>query len=143
MAAYELEFMLFNDSYDAARRKRYRGLSPMGTPLPLGYTTHNAHYVAPFMDDPEVVRDVSAYFSNLQIVSRIVARYIDLRLGEFLVGIDPSKQMAEFLPGRFEQLIGDGERVVRSLEEAMREPVQKRRIVGKLRLGRPRLRFLG
>ena len=100
-------------------------------------------HVAPFLDDPEVVRDVSAYFSNLQIVSRIVARYIDLRLGEFLVGIDPSKSMAEFLPGRFEQLIGDGERVVRSLEEAMREPVQKRRIVGKLRLGRPRLRFLG
>lgn len=51
MAAYELEFMLFNDSYDAARRKGYRGLSPMGMPLPMGYTTHNAHYVAPFMDD--------------------------------------------------------------------------------------------
>ena len=26
----------------------------MGTPLPVGYTTHNAHYVAEFMD--EVVR---------------------------------------------------------------------------------------
>ena len=33
---------------------RYRNLSPMGMPLPVGYTTHNAHYVVEFMD--EVVR---------------------------------------------------------------------------------------
>lgn len=53
-AAYELEFMLYHESYDDARRAHYRNLSPIGTPTSLGYTTHNAHYVAPFMD--EVVR---------------------------------------------------------------------------------------
>ncbi len=54
LGAFELEFMLFRESYDDARRAHYRNLSPMGTPLPVGYTTHNAHYVAGFMD--EVVR---------------------------------------------------------------------------------------
>ncbi|MDP9335575.1 MAG: glutamine synthetase family protein [Actinomycetota bacterium] len=54
LAAYELEFMLFRESYDDARRAHYRNLTPIGTPLPVGYTTHNAHYVAGFMD--EVVR---------------------------------------------------------------------------------------
>ncbi len=50
-AACELEFMVFAESYDVARRKRYRDLTPIGTPLPVGYTTHNAHYLGPFMDD--------------------------------------------------------------------------------------------
>ena len=53
-AAFELEFMLFHESYDAARQAKYHDLSPIGTPLPVGYTTHNAHYVTGFMD--EVVR---------------------------------------------------------------------------------------
>ncbi len=53
-AACELEFMLFRESYESARRARYRNLTPIGTPVPVGYTTHNAHYVAPVMD--EVVR---------------------------------------------------------------------------------------
>jgi glutamine synthetase len=55
-AACELEFMVFRDSYDSARRGRYRNLTPMGTPQPIGYTTHNAHYVAEFMD--EVIRRI-------------------------------------------------------------------------------------
>jgi glutamine synthetase len=54
LSAYELEFMLFREPYDDARRAHYRNLTPIGTPLPVGYTTHNAHYVAGFMD--EVVR---------------------------------------------------------------------------------------
>jgi glutamine synthetase len=54
VGAFELEFMLFRESYEAARAVSYRNLSPIGTPLPVGYTTHNAHYVAGFMD--EVVR---------------------------------------------------------------------------------------
>ena len=48
--------MLFRQSYDDARAAHYHGLSPIGTPLPVGYTTHNAHYVAGFMD--EVVRRI-------------------------------------------------------------------------------------
>jgi glutamine synthetase len=52
--ACELEFMLFTESYDDARRRQYRNLTPIGTPVALGYTTHNAHYLAAFMD--EVVR---------------------------------------------------------------------------------------
>ena len=53
-SAFELEFMLFRQSYDDARAAHYHALSPIGMPLPVGYTTHNAHYVAGFMD--EVVR---------------------------------------------------------------------------------------
>ena len=53
-SAFELEFMLFHEPYDHARRARYRNLSPIGLPVAVGYTTHNAHYVAGFMD--EVVR---------------------------------------------------------------------------------------
>jgi glutamine synthetase len=56
MGAFELEFMLFHESYADARKSHYHGLSPIGTPLPIGYTTHNAHYVAGFMD--EVVRRI-------------------------------------------------------------------------------------
>jgi glutamine synthetase len=52
--AFELEFILYRESYDAARRAHYRNLTPIGLPMPIGYTTHNAHYVAGFMD--EVVR---------------------------------------------------------------------------------------
>jgi len=52
--ACELEFMVFREPYESARRSRYRTLTPMGTPLPIGYTTHNAHYLTEFMD--EVVR---------------------------------------------------------------------------------------
>jgi glutamine synthetase len=54
LTACELEFMVFSESYDVARRKRYRELTPIGTPNPVGYTTHNAHYLTGFMD--EVVR---------------------------------------------------------------------------------------
>lgn len=58
MCAFELEFMLFSEPYGLARRKRYRNLSPVGMPLPVGYTTHNAHYATSFMD--EVVRRLDA-----------------------------------------------------------------------------------
>ncbi|HEY5173593.1 MAG TPA: glutamine synthetase family protein [Acidimicrobiia bacterium] len=53
-SAFELEFMVFHESYDDARRAHYRSLSPIGMPVPVGYTTHNAHYLVGFMD--EVVR---------------------------------------------------------------------------------------
>jgi glutamine synthetase len=49
--ACELEFMLFAESYGDARRRQYRNLTPIGTPVPVGYTTHNAHYLAEVMDD--------------------------------------------------------------------------------------------
>jgi glutamine synthetase len=54
MCAFELEFMIFDEPYGLARRRKYRNLSPLGMPVPVGYTTHNAHYATGFMD--QVVR---------------------------------------------------------------------------------------
>ncbi|HEX5268431.1 MAG TPA: glutamine synthetase family protein [Acidimicrobiales bacterium] len=53
-AAFEIEGMVFAESYGDARAKGYRGLTPLGLPVPLGYTTQDAYRMAPFMD--EVVR---------------------------------------------------------------------------------------
>jgi glutamine synthetase len=53
-AALEIEGMVFNESYDDARAKRYRDLVPLGVPKPLGYMTHGAYRIHSFMD--EVVR---------------------------------------------------------------------------------------
>ena len=53
-AAFEIEGMVFSESHAEAREKRYRDLTPMGLPMPLGYTTHDAYRMAPLLD--EVVR---------------------------------------------------------------------------------------
>jgi glutamine synthetase len=50
-AAFELEFMCFRESYGAARRAQYRRLTPLGLPIPVGYSTHNAYMARHFMDD--------------------------------------------------------------------------------------------
>jgi glutamine synthetase len=50
-AAFELEFMCFRESYDGARAGKYRRLTPVGMPIPVGYTTHNAYLASAFMDD--------------------------------------------------------------------------------------------
>jgi glutamine synthetase len=53
-AAYELEFFVFQGTYDAARRTKYQHLVPAGAPVATAYSTHNAYRVSAFMD--EVVR---------------------------------------------------------------------------------------
>jgi glutamine synthetase len=53
-AAIEIEGMVFAESYDEAREKGYRGLTPIGVPQAIGYATHDAYRMHPFMD--EVVR---------------------------------------------------------------------------------------
>jgi glutamine synthetase len=53
-AAVEIEGMAFVESYDEARAKGYRGLTPLGIAQPLGYMTHDAYRMHVFMD--EVIR---------------------------------------------------------------------------------------
>lgn len=53
-AAFEIEGMAFTESYGEARAKGYRDLTPLGLPVPLGYTTQDAYRMAGLMD--EVVR---------------------------------------------------------------------------------------
>ena len=53
-AAFEIEGMVFTESYGQARAKGYRDLTPLGLPVPLGYTTQDAYRMAGLMD--EVVR---------------------------------------------------------------------------------------
>ena len=50
-AAIEIEGMVFTESYDEARAKDYRDLTPLGIPQALGYLTHDAYRMHPFMDE--------------------------------------------------------------------------------------------
>jgi len=52
--AIEIEGMVFTESYDEARAKKYRELTPLGIPQALGYLTHDAYRMHTFMD--EVIR---------------------------------------------------------------------------------------
>ncbi len=51
VAAFELEFLAFHESFAEARRNGYRTLTPLGLPVPLSYLSYNAHQQAPFMDE--------------------------------------------------------------------------------------------
>lgn len=48
--AFELEAMVFAESYEAAKAKAYRDLTPLGVSPALGYLQHDAHRMHPFMD---------------------------------------------------------------------------------------------
>ena len=50
-AAFELECMLFTDSVQAARRKHFRGLTPMATAVPVGYLHHNSRQQLTYLDE--------------------------------------------------------------------------------------------
>jgi glutamine synthetase len=51
-AAFELEFFLFRDSFDTARRRGYRNLDPITASSRQNiYLLRNAHHVKPFMDE--------------------------------------------------------------------------------------------
>ena len=50
-AAFEIEAMVFTDSLDAARRRHFRGLTPMSTNVPVGYLHHNSRQQLVFVDE--------------------------------------------------------------------------------------------
>jgi len=51
-AAFELEFFLFCESFEEARVKGYRNLTPMGaTTAPIGYLNRNAYHCREFMNE--------------------------------------------------------------------------------------------
>lgn len=54
-ATFELEFFLFHNSFDSARRCQYQNLDPVGASrMPNIYLARNAHHAKPFMN--EVIR---------------------------------------------------------------------------------------
>lgn len=53
-AAFELEGMVFRETFAEAREKGYRDLTPLGLAAPVAYLNHDAYRMAGFMD--EVVR---------------------------------------------------------------------------------------
>jgi glutamine synthetase len=57
--AFELEFMVFAESYEEAREKGFRELTPLGVPKPFAYDTQSAYRMSAFMD--EVVRRLDGY----------------------------------------------------------------------------------
>ena len=50
-AAFEIEAMIFTDSLDPARRRHFRGLTPMSTDIPVGYLHHNSRQQLAFVDE--------------------------------------------------------------------------------------------
>lgn len=50
-AAFEIEGMVFTESVDTARRRGFRGLTPMSHPAPLGYSIYNSRQQAAFTDE--------------------------------------------------------------------------------------------
>jgi len=50
-AAFEIEGMVFFDTYDEARAKGFRDLRQMGVSAPVGYLTHDAKLMTRFMDE--------------------------------------------------------------------------------------------
>lgn len=50
-AAFEIEGMLFTEPLDAARRRGFRGLTPMSHPAGIGYSIYNSHQQRAFVDE--------------------------------------------------------------------------------------------
>ncbi len=50
VASFELEGILFVDSIEAARRRNFRGLTPMSHPAAIGYSIYNSAQQAEFFD---------------------------------------------------------------------------------------------
>ncbi|MGZ4674214.1 MAG: glutamine synthetase family protein [Ilumatobacteraceae bacterium] len=49
-AAFEIEVMLYRESFAEARAKNMTGLTPMASPAPLGYLHHNSRQQLRFLD---------------------------------------------------------------------------------------------
>lgn len=81
-ATFELEGMVFSETYQEARAKGYRGLTPLGLPMPLGYTTQDAYRIARFMD--EVVRRLEGMGIPWEAWSSEAAP------GQFEINIEPA-----------------------------------------------------
>lgn len=50
-AAFEIEGMVFAESYAQARQKGYRDLTPIGVPVPVAYLVHDAYLMRGFFED--------------------------------------------------------------------------------------------
>lgn len=50
-ASFELEAMVFTESYEEARQKGFRDLRPLGIVQPLAYLTYDAHRMRAFVDE--------------------------------------------------------------------------------------------
>ena len=85
-AAFEVEGMVFAESYSEARAKGYRGLTPLGVDAPLGYLTHDAYRMAPFME--EVARRLEAMDIPWEAWSGEAAP------GQFELNIEPADPVA-------------------------------------------------
>ena len=81
-AAFEIEVMLFTDSYRDARAKHFRGLAPMGHHAPVGYLHYNSSQQSRFID---VVLD---RLEGLDIP--IEAWHDEAGPGQIELNIDPS-----------------------------------------------------
>jgi glutamine synthetase len=52
LVSFELEFFLFKESFEEARTKKYRDLTPIGVAsAPMGYLNRSAFYSRPFMEE--------------------------------------------------------------------------------------------
>jgi hypothetical protein len=70
--------------------------------------------IAALMKDPATVRELSAYFSDLEVVSRIITRFVEYTSGPLKAG-DTTPSQREFLVPRLEQLAQDSERIIGKL----------------------------
>ena len=84
--AFELEGMVFFDSYSEARAKGFRRLRPMGVDAPVGYLTHDAKLMTRFMD--EVVRRLDGLGVPWEAWSAEAAP------GQFELNFEPAEPLA-------------------------------------------------
>jgi glutamine synthetase len=85
-AAFELEGMVFTESYAEARGKGYGPLTPMGLPAPVGYLLHDARLMTRFMD--EVVRRLDGLGIPWEAWSAEAAP------GQFEINLEPADPVA-------------------------------------------------
>ena len=81
-AAFEIEVMLFHESFAEARAKKMRGLTPMSHPAPLGYLHHNSRQQLRFLD---------AALSRLEALGIPIEGWHDEAApGQFELNFDPA-----------------------------------------------------
>jgi len=82
IASFELEGMLFGESYDVARRRGYRGLTPIGVDVGLGYLQWNLRQQRRFWDEAQ---------RRLEVLGLDVEGYHDEAApGQFELNFEPA-----------------------------------------------------
>jgi hypothetical protein len=71
-------------------------------------------FLIPLLDDPGTIREISAYFSNLDVMSRIITRLITYEQGPLRAG--NTSDQRQFLIGRLDELIKDANQLTAKLE---------------------------